>query len=84
MFHAFFIMWCDHIVSGLNLFLIDNNNYPLISVVPLRLVFLEHNSVSTEILPLFKAGTEVHCFQLGSYCPQFCLNRYDVIKSLSL
>jgi len=84
MFHAFFIMWCDHIVSGLNLFLIDNNSYPLNNVVPFRLVSLEHNRVNTEILPLFKACTEVHCFQLGSCCTQFCLNRYDVIKSLSL
>ena len=82
MFHAFFIMWCDHMVSGWNLFLIDNS-YPLMNVVPFRLVSSEHNRVSIEILPLFKACTEVHCFQFGSCCPQFFLNHYDVIKSLS-
>jgi len=70
------------IVSGLNLFLHNNNICLLINALPFKIGSVELYTVMPVII--CEAFHDVHCFTLAKCNPQFCLDLADMIKSLSL
>jgi hypothetical protein len=76
-------VWCNQIVSGLCLFLHNNNTYLVINVVPFKVVSLGLYTASLMIAQPSEAFCEKHYLKLGKWVPWFCLNHGD-IKSFSL
>lgn len=53
-------MWCNQIFSRINLFLHNNNEYILISVVSFKIASLGIYTVNAAIVPYLEACYEAH------------------------
>jgi hypothetical protein len=76
-----YFIWCDQIMSGLNL-LLHNNLYFTISDVARKVAFLVLPAVSLVTAPPFEILCEAHCLKLCKCILQFYLSHSHSISFL--